>query len=377
MPPNKEQRERLKGWFDFGKELRDHGPNFVKRVLDPEAILERYAKGAVEVHHHIWIRTGSTAKNSQKFSVRLNARRHGRLGHTSPHLNALNYEVFCSSHSEIQVAAVLGEHWFDFSVLVPAYKGIEGSERVEVFDCEPMVRLVALDDCPMASLDTRQPSVDLPLNVFTVLADDEPGRRGAPEFRSGTPTNEIMGEVVEGGAEIRERVPDSEAPIGRRAFEIIEETIDVEVRQELARFAGNKLEGTPGNLAQQVCEDQSYFVYATLAAEALLGCYLGYAMGKPDGYPRLQVGLYAAAGVAGSEVTRMAVERISRLEDWEANPENAEESEVRRERHLGGLLGQRDHVVAAKGFFTGCRGQLREELTAFKEDNPELPWSGG
>ncbi len=162
-----------------------------------------------------------------------------------------------------------------------------------------------------------------------------------------------------------------------RALEIIEATIDAEVREDLTRFAGNKPKRAPGNLVRQVREDEGYYVYASLDTEGELGCYVGYAMGAPDGYPKLQVGLYAVAGAAESELWRMAIERISRLEGWGLNLENAEEHEVRREIDLGSLLGEKDHVAAAKGFFTGSIGQLREELTVFKDENPSLFWSAG
>jgi hypothetical protein len=162
-----------------------------------------------------------------------------------------------------------------------------------------------------------------------------------------------------------------------RALEIIEATIDAEVREELTRLAGNKPRRAPGNLVRQIREDEGYYVYASLDTEKELGCYVGYALGSPDGYPKLQVGLYAVAGEAETEVWRMAIERVSRLEGWWLNLENAEEHEVRRERDLGSLLGEKNHVAAAKGFFTGCIGQIRGELTIFKEENPGLLWNAG
>ncbi len=43
---------------------------------------------------------------------------------------------------------------------------------------------------------------------------------------------------------------------------------------------------------------------------------------------------------------------------------------------LATVLGEEDHVAAVKSFFTESIGQLREELTAFKKEHPELPWGG-
>jgi hypothetical protein len=161
-----------------------------------------------------------------------------------------------------------------------------------------------------------------------------------------------------------------------RALDILAETIDAEVRGELARFSGNKPQRAWANLMQQLRTDEGYWVYADLDNEYGFGCYVGYEMRYPDGYPRLQVGLFVDPGTPGSEVAMAAIERIARLEGWQLNPENAEEREVRRERNVASLLGKEDHVVAAKTFFIDSIRQLREELTAIKKQHPELPWHG-
>jgi hypothetical protein len=162
-----------------------------------------------------------------------------------------------------------------------------------------------------------------------------------------------------------------------RAFEILEKTIDAEVRDELAHFAGNQIKRTPANLMQQIRVDEGYFIYASLDKEGNFGCYVGYALRTPDGYPRLQVGLYADAGAAESKVMRAAIERVSHLEGWKLNPENTEEHEVWREMNVASLLGEKDHVGAAKGFFIESIRQLKTELTTFKKQHPEHPWEGG
>jgi hypothetical protein len=104
------------------------------------------------------------------------------------------------------------------------------------------------------------------------------------------------------------------------------------------------------------------------------GCYVGYALRNPDGYPRLQVGLFADAAAARSAVTRTVIERVSRLQGWQSVPENTEEHEVRRERNVASLLGKEDHVVAVKTFYIDSIRRLEEELTTFKKELPELPW---
>jgi len=48
---------------------------------------------------------------------------------------------------------------------------------------------------------------------------------------------------------------------------------------------------------------------------------------------------------------------------------------VSRGRNLATLLYEEDHVAAVKRFFIESIRQLREELTAFKKNHPELLWN--
>jgi hypothetical protein len=48
---------------------------------------------------------------------------------------------------------------------------------------------------------------------------------------------------------------------------------------------------------------------------------------------------------------------------------------VSRGRSLSSLLYEEDHVAVVKRFFIESIRQLREELTAFKNNHPELPWN--
>lgn len=162
-----------------------------------------------------------------------------------------------------------------------------------------------------------------------------------------------------------------------RALDLLEETMDAEVRHELVRFSGNKLKRTSASLMQQIRGDKGYFIYGSLDREDNFGCYVGYALRNPDGYPRLQVGLYADVEAEGDDVMRAAIEKISRLDGWQLNLENPEEGEAWREKNLVGLLGEEDHVVAVKGFFFESIRQLKDELTVFKKEHPDLPWDGG
>jgi hypothetical protein len=74
----------------------------------------------------------------------------------------------------------------------------------------------------------------------------------------------------------------------RGALDILEETIDAEVQEELARFSGNKLQRASANLLQRIRADEGCFVYASMDSEETFECYAGYALCNSDGYPRLQ-----------------------------------------------------------------------------------------
>jgi hypothetical protein len=41
------------------------------------------------------------------------------------------------------------------------------------------------------------------------------------------------------------------------------------------------------------------------------------------------------------------------------------------------LLGEEDYVVAVKSFYIDSILQLKEVLTTFKEEHPDLPWQAG
>ena len=100
-------------------------------------------------------------------------------------------------------------------------------------------------------------------------------------------------------------------------------------------------------------------------------------MRNPDGYPRLQVGLYADAVAARSAMTRADIERVSRLRGWQSVPDNTKEHEVRRELSVAGLLGEKGPLAAAKAFYIDSIRLLKAELTTFKKKRPALPWHAG
>jgi hypothetical protein len=124
-------------------------------------------------------------------------------------------------------------------------------------------------------------------------------------------------------------------------------------------------------------DDEGYFIYTPLTTEMDFGCYTGYGMGNPDGYPRIRVGLYVDPEAPGAEAAIAAIKQVSLLEGWEDNLDNrADWPEVWRETSLVSLLPEEDHVATVKHFFIESMSQLKETLTTFKKEHPGLPWEG-
>ena len=73
------------------------------------------------------------------------------------------------------------------------------------------------------------------------------------------------------------------------------------------------------------------------------------------------------------------MKKIALREEWEAVGLNDSTSwsNVIRERSIADFLSERDHIAAVKRYFIESLRQLRDELAMFKEEHPELPWSGG
>jgi hypothetical protein len=174
-----------------------------------------------------------------------------------------------------------------------------------------------------------------------------------------------------------------------RGFEILDETLGGEVKAELESLAGHRSLRESHSL-NEVRWFRRYLTRAQLHGLDLF-CDVGYQMGKveesapasilhipADGYPAAFVGLEAQPGAVGREASIAAMKKIALNEDWE--PYNTDNPTgwvgVRRVRNLATLLSEEDHVAAVKSFFVESIRQLREELTAFKKERPDLPWAG-
>jgi hypothetical protein len=161
-----------------------------------------------------------------------------------------------------------------------------------------------------------------------------------------------------------------------RAFEIFDETLGDEVRAELESFAGNKIRPESTSL-YYVRPYSSYYTVAQLDRRDLQ-CLVGYGMHASDGYPTAIVSLQAKPRAVGRDEAIAAMKRIVLREGWEGHSLDISTwSAVDRRVSLASLLHEEDHVAAIKQFFIESIRQLREELTAFKKEHPDLPWAGG
>src|SRR5919107_4426927 len=216
MPPNKEQRKRLQRWLDLGKKLRDHGPDLVERVPSPSTIFERYRNGTLIPHFHVGIRSSALAKNPQQLCVSLQAGRKRERFVGESGFGTRHPKITVSGYTHTDVPGVLGEDQLDLTGLVPTYEVVEHEKGVKLFDVEPTVRLVVLDDCRVGELDSGHSPVERSGEILTLTGNDELRRACAPEFGFGAPADEVASQVVESSAKVRERVADNEAPFGRR-----------------------------------------------------------------------------------------------------------------------------------------------------------------
>lgn len=175
-----------------------------------------------------------------------------------------------------------------------------------------------------------------------------------------------------------------------RAFEIFDETLGGEVKAELESFAGNKIRRETHSI-WEIRWHRRYLILAPLHGRDDLFCHVGYQMNKVeesahasilrisgDGYPAAFVMLEAQPGAVGREASVAAMRKIMLNKDWE--PYNLDDPSgwagVRRVKSLASFLTEEDHVAAVKRFFIESIRQLREELTTFKEEHPDLPWDG-
>jgi hypothetical protein len=161
-----------------------------------------------------------------------------------------------------------------------------------------------------------------------------------------------------------------------RAFEILDETLSGEVKAELESFAGNRVRREAVGL-DNLRRFGAYLIIAPLH-EWDLFCALGYSLRKPDGYPAVSVKLQTKPRAGGRDASIAVMKRVTLRDGWEGHSldDPTKWSDVRCEKSLASLLPEEDHIAAVQRFFVESIRQLREELTAFKKERPDLPWAG-
>lgn len=162
-----------------------------------------------------------------------------------------------------------------------------------------------------------------------------------------------------------------------RVVEILDETLDEEVRAAVEVFAGNKMKheaADRGNLTRL----GRYFRLTPLHGEDLR-CFVGYSMRTEDGYPVARVQLEMRPHALQRSVSHAGMEVIVSKYGWHSFDLDSPGSwsGIFRDYRFADLLREEDHVAEVKAFFVESIRQLREELTAFKSEHPDLPWNGG
>lgn len=126
----------------------------------------------------------------------------------------------------------------------------------------------------------------------------------------------------------------------------------------------------------QIRDNKRYIVLAPLDKGDLY-CYASYECRASDDYPMVKVNLEAAPNAARKDASVGAMRQIALRDEWIATGLDEPKGfiSVSPGRNLATLLYEEDHVAAVKRFFIESIRQLREELTAFKKNHPELLWN--
>ncbi len=160
-----------------------------------------------------------------------------------------------------------------------------------------------------------------------------------------------------------------------RAFEIFDETLDDEVKEELEAFTRNK--ASIYQAQQQVRRYGRYIVLAKLHGSDPY-CFVGYNMNIAESYPEAIVQLEAQPRAAQRDNIVAAMKKIVLRENWESYNlgDPTAWCGIVCAKSIASFLPEDDHIAAIKRFFIESIQQLREELTKFKKDHPDFPWNG-
>lgn len=124
MPPNRDERQRLKRWLDLAEKLGDADAHGFQRVREPLAALEGYRNGGLQAHFNVGFRSGFS-ENPRYLCARLKAGNgRGRLPKATAQCHATNREIPDVNHLRAEFSVCDGEDVLKrgklkLSVLVP------------------------------------------------------------------------------------------------------------------------------------------------------------------------------------------------------------------------------------------------------------------
>jgi hypothetical protein len=235
MPPNKEQKERLREWLELADDLSDAGgdavdgpndvgvvkPGGVAQVRGGRNVGNAYERGHAACHLHVSLETRRANPHAQDFCIqyeRLTDRYVPVLDPLSPKVpehvrEDLNGEDPRQNRIQQPVFVVVGQ-------LPEPEKGMRDRRAVP-----SVARLVPLDDCPMARKDIPQSLFLSSLKPPRFSAgkrgflDGERNASGVPGLASASlKEGQLPDEVIQCPPEIMERVAKDKAEPGQQVF---------------------------------------------------------------------------------------------------------------------------------------------------------------
>jgi hypothetical protein len=140
MPPNKEQRERLKEWLKPPKDFRNTTPDIIKPFDNRGALREHYVGGRVALHVHV----GFGQNRGKRCAKDLCAEFEALVGRNDEVLDADGVQ------NTVRQKKLIGgnQDWIYHPVFVRVRQRLQNGEFVTL-RIRSLVRLKFMDDCPM------------------------------------------------------------------------------------------------------------------------------------------------------------------------------------------------------------------------------------
>lgn len=242
MPPNKEQRERLRDWIEVTQDASDADSDVVKgcwhqpkrNPVPPDNddpfldIGEAYKRGDVSCHVHIALYCGRCNLHAHYLCARFQ----NIEGHFAS-LNIQNGRRSTESLAHVDLSILRHQQYGSYQpvfVAVGKHPQLEQGMKERLGKTIPsIVRLMSLDACPMFRGDLTKlagPSVGVNYSEVlgrrsfrgTVAHDRELNLLGLAGFSSTALVNgELPNEVIKHSAKIMEYIPDDKSPTVSKA----------------------------------------------------------------------------------------------------------------------------------------------------------------